>query len=832
MRLQIVRTLQAREGRIFGFSDKYPDGVIYSGADNKAMKLAVEPTEVNKFKQAVQESQLGQLVDSGGIHWFMSHDPNVDLLQSLITLWEQEQQTTNETASTQTQAGTPSPTVERKSTLQDAEPTNNPVSQTQMQPTQQQQADNGASLQSATTQQHNEDSLPDQASEDERVEHLLQVVDSYMTKLSKSLTIVLDSRCNIIDNGNVIEKSNIDARFMKDLHKKYGKSSSKGMPVKVTVNEHDYLLQLNTIGSQNIAEFHLQVDYDSYDFPASKEVFEAVANKNSGRLLVVTNHPVLQMEPALKMIEDADELATMNCIVVGNALREHDDLPSLKGQEVQWGELRDSHYRYIIFGPDAVIKPEGILGLLQGGKIVILGVNSSSAYGTLTHLESTLGENASTRRSILLSTIGILHPTLQKDTQKNNKVSLSETQFYLLTFTRVQELIEGQLSIEAFNLRLEYPAKVYNLSSAHKSYSQESEWRELLDTIVKMKASDLFIAPGTKIKVRLNGKIIELEDGEFITPDITRQLSFILTTQLERETIQRRGHIDTVYAAPGIGRFRIHIATQRGSLAIIVRPVPFGIPTQKDMSIPEPLITAIKNNPKGLVLTTGATGMGKSTTNAILVDTVMNQDNYVLVSLGDPCEYMYRHGDGVAIQREVPVDAPSFEVALESVFRSNPDIVELGEMRTKETLPTVLRLASSGHLLLCTLHTKSVISSLTAMLSLSDPERHEETLEAMAQSLVAVINQRLVIDKNGNRYPLFEYLILDQASKVLIAKGDFNQLEGHLKSLSESNQTHIARTMVDELNSAYELGIIDQRVYKETMDSIVLDESGETVDRN
>jgi twitching motility protein PilT len=271
-----------------------------------------------------------------------------------------------------------------------------------------------------------------------------------------------------------------------------------------------------------------------------------------------------------------------------------------------------------------------------------------------------------------------------------------------------------------------------------------------LRVVVEQGGSDLHIKVPSRPLMRLQGSLTPLDDTEALAPaDTERVLREMLTASDRLAEFARDGEIDFSYTVRGLARFRVNAFRQRGSISIACRVVPFNIRGVQELYLPE-VVTRIADEPRGIVLVTGTTGSGKSTTLAAMVDHINENYPRNIVTIEDPIEYLHRDKQSVVHQREVGFDTNSFSQALRRVLRQDPDVILIGEMRDEETVGTALSAAETGHLVLSTLHTIDAVETINRIIDFFPPHHHQQVRAMLAGSLRGVISQRLVPTVNND----------------------------------------------------------------------------------
>ena len=302
---------------------------------------------------------------------------------------------------------------------------------------------------------------------------------------------------------------------------------------------------------------------------------------------------------------------------------------------------------------------------------------------------------------------------------------------------------------------------------------------QLLSFATRQNASDLLLIAGTPIALRVNGALAPAA-GPPLAPDDIRNLIVPLLDTRQYDELQKKKSIDFCFVRDPIGRFRANIHHQRGTLAASIRLLPARIPTLETLHLPAAL-ARIAERRQGLVLVTGATGCGKSSTLAAMIDLINTRRRTHIVTIEDPIEYQHANRNSIVEQIEVGHDTPDFVNSLRSILRQTPDVILVGEMRDTETMATVLTAAETGHLVFSTLHTNDAPQAISRILD-SFPAAHQGQMrQQMSLALLAVIAQQLVPAPDGiHRYPALEIMTATDAVRNLIRKGDDHQLRSQL----------------------------------------------------
>ncbi len=292
-------------------------------------------------------------------------------------------------------------------------------------------------------------------------------------------------------------------------------------------------------------------------------------------------------------------------------------------------------------------------------------------------------------------------------------------------------------------------------------------------------ASDVHITVGIPPKMRVNGKLISMDHyGRMLPPD-TQAIADAIMTDKQKAALNQSGQHDMAYAIPQVGRFRVNVYQQRGSLAMAFRLVATEVPSPETLGIPADVIQLAQKK-RGLVLVTGPTGSGKSTTLASIINEINNTREAHVITLEDPIEFLYRHNKSIVNQREIGLDSDSYAAALRSALREDPDVILVGEMRDLETISTAITAAETGHLVLSTLHTIGAANTVDRIIDVFPPHQQQQVRVQLANVLEAVVSQQLIptADESG-RVPAFEILHVVLSTRTYIRDG--SQLSSKLK---------------------------------------------------
>jgi twitching motility protein PilT len=298
----------------------------------------------------------------------------------------------------------------------------------------------------------------------------------------------------------------------------------------------------------------------------------------------------------------------------------------------------------------------------------------------------------------------------------------------------------------------------------------------LLERMVARSASDLHVTVGTPPAMRVNGALERDADAPSLTPDDTHQMLYRILSTEQQKLLEINRQIDLAHSIPGLARFRVNVFFQRGTLGAAFRLIPTDIKTLEELGLPTTL-HALTDKPRGLVLITGPTGSGKSTTLAALIDEINRKRSEHILTIEDPVEFVHRHKRCIVNQREIGPDATSFAEALRSALREDPDVILLGEMRDLETISTAITAAETGHLVFATLHTQTAPSTVDRIIDAFPASQQEQVRVQLATTLQGICTQALLPTADGNgRVAALEILFPDDAVRNLIRQGKVEQI--------------------------------------------------------
>jgi twitching motility protein PilT len=331
---------------------------------------------------------------------------------------------------------------------------------------------------------------------------------------------------------------------------------------------------------------------------------------------------------------------------------------------------------------------------------------------------------------------------------------------------------------------------------------------ELLEHMVAQNASDLHVTVGTPPAIRVRGDVQRLEGYDPLTPEDTQQLLYRILSSEQQKHLELKRQLDFSHSIPGLARFRVNVYFQRESIGAAFRLIPAELKTLEELGIPASL-HQLAEKPRGLVLVTGPTGSGKSTTLAALIDEINRNRSEHILTIEDPIEFLHRHKRCIVNQREIGPDAISFAEGLRAALRQDPDVILVGEMRDLETIGTALTAAETGHLVFGTLHTQSAPSTIDRIIDVFPAEQQEQIRIQIANSLQGVVTQTLLPTADGaGRIPALEILLPDDAVRNLIRQGKVEQIY----SVMQTNTTRGMQTMEQALAELIQKRVVDVEV--------------------
>ncbi len=303
---------------------------------------------------------------------------------------------------------------------------------------------------------------------------------------------------------------------------------------------------------------------------------------------------------------------------------------------------------------------------------------------------------------------------------------------------------------------------------------------QLLKAMVEKGASDLHITTGSPPQLRIDGKLVPLKTGP-LTPVETKQLCYSILTDAQKHKFEEESELDLSFGVKGLSRFRANVYMQRGAVAGAFRTIPFKILTFSELGLP-PIIAELAKKPRGLVLVTGPTGSGKSTTLASIIDKINTDRHEHILTIEDPIEYLHPHKNCLVNQREVGADTQSFKKALKYILRQDPDVVLVGEMRDLETIESALVISETGHLAFATLHTNSCVQTINRILDVFPPYQQPQVRAQLSFVLEGVLTQNLLPKATGpGRVLAVEVMVPNPAIRNLIREDKVHQVYSQMQ---------------------------------------------------
>lgn len=316
----------------------------------------------------------------------------------------------------------------------------------------------------------------------------------------------------------------------------------------------------------------------------------------------------------------------------------------------------------------------------------------------------------------------------------------------------------------------------------------------LLDEVIKKKASDLHIQVGLPPMIRVDGVLVPVSGSEILDEEGIETLIFAVLDEDQKQILLKDKEFDFSFAYGDLGRFRVNAFHERGNMAAALRLIPNEILTVEQLGLPQ-IVNKFAEYPRGLVLITGPTGSGKSTTLASLVHKINAEKATHIITIEDPIEFTHKSLKSVIVQREVHYDTYSFSAALRSALREDPDVVLIGEMRDLETIASAITIAETGHLVFATLHTNSAAQSIDRMIDVFPPHQQPQIRSQLSNILMAIVSQRLVPAIGGGRIASAEILIATPAVRNIIREGKSHQLEAVIQTGAEFGMQSMDKTL-------------------------------------
>jgi twitching motility protein PilT len=331
--------------------------------------------------------------------------------------------------------------------------------------------------------------------------------------------------------------------------------------------------------------------------------------------------------------------------------------------------------------------------------------------------------------------------------------------------------------------------------------------RALLEEMIEKDASDLHLVAGERAKLRIDGEITNASTEDVLTPKDTLSLAYSVLTESQKKRFETESELDFSFGIQNLARFRGNCFKQRGCVSLVIRQIPFNVRTFDDLGLP-PVVAKLAERPRGLVLVTGPTGSGKSTTLAAMIDKINKEMKGHIITVEDPIEFIHRHQSCIVNQREVGTDTNSFAAALKYALRQDPDVVLVGEMRDLETTQAALTIAETGHLAFATLHTNSAAETINRIIDIFPAHQQSQIRAQLAFVLEGVLTQTLLQKAKGRgRVMAAEILVCTPAIRALIRDDKVHQIESSM----QAGKKYGMQTLNDALYQHY----VNREVTKE-----------------
>lgn len=320
--------------------------------------------------------------------------------------------------------------------------------------------------------------------------------------------------------------------------------------------------------------------------------------------------------------------------------------------------------------------------------------------------------------------------------------------------------------------------------------------KKLLEVTATEQASDLIISVGHQPNIRLTGQLVPLVKDEIITPTRAEGIAFAMMTEAQKKRFLQDKEIDFSYDLDEKNRFRVNIFYQRGHISLALRYIPSKIKTIEELNLP-PVLHDFTSRPQGLLLMTGASSQGKTTTLAAILDEINHTRSVHVITIEDPIEYTYQPDRAIIEQREISQDTDSFSNALRATFRQNPDVIMVGEMRDLETISTTITAAETGHLVFATLHTNSAAQTIHRIVDVFSADQQNQIRFQLASSLLGIVSQRLIPRIRGGFIPVCEVMICNPAIGTLIRENKTHEIPAVIETSSKEGMISFNRSLVD-----------------------------------
>lgn len=322
----------------------------------------------------------------------------------------------------------------------------------------------------------------------------------------------------------------------------------------------------------------------------------------------------------------------------------------------------------------------------------------------------------------------------------------------------------------------------------------------LLEQVINRKSSDLHLQVGVPPILRIDGKLVPVDGADVLTEETVESLIFAILDEDQKQILLKDKEFDFSFAFGDLGRFRVNAFHERGNLAAALRLIPNDIKSIEQLGLPN-VMNNFTDYPRGLVLVTGPTGSGKSTTLAAMIDKINESRAVHIITIEDPIEYTHKNKQSIIVQREVHYDTYSFAASLRSALRQDPDVVLIGEMRDLETIAAAITIAETGHLVFATLHTNSAAQSIDRMIDVFPPHQQGQIRSQLASILMGICSQRLIPAIGGGRIAAAEILAVTPAVRNIIREGKTHQLDAVIQTGGEYGMQSMDRTLVNLIHA-------------------------------
>jgi len=333
---------------------------------------------------------------------------------------------------------------------------------------------------------------------------------------------------------------------------------------------------------------------------------------------------------------------------------------------------------------------------------------------------------------------------------------------------------------------------------------------DLLEILIDRQGSDLHLTAGSRPQIRVYGELVELTEFPMMVPAMLRSMIYEILTGRQRETLEEERELDASHPLPGKGRFRVNVFFQRDSVGTVMRAIPNEIMTLGELGMP-PIVSDFARLPRGLVLVTGPTGSGKSTSLASLIDLVNSTRTAHIMTVEDPIEFMHKHKKSIVNQREVGSDTLGFSNALKHALRQDPDVILVGEMRDLETMSTAITASETGHLVFATLHTQDAPKSIERMIDVFPSHQQQQVRVQLGSSIQAVVSQQLVPTLDGKgRIAAIEVMVATPAIRNMIREGKVHQIASAMQAGAKHGMQTMDKSLADHVkagNISYETAL-------------------------